>query len=89
MRTGGNLTDCCAHVSGSIRGLIEPFVQKAREQNVPLWLEATNEHARDVYTYFGFQVAGEARIGQGIVNAEGWAQENGEGIPLWGMIAEV
>ncbi|OCT54501.1 hypothetical protein CLCR_00919 [Cladophialophora carrionii] len=73
---------------GAIRGLIEPFVQKARDQNVPVWLEATNPHAKGVYAHFGFQVAEEVRIGQGVVNAEGWAQQGGEGVLLWGMLIE-
>ncbi|KIW72039.1 hypothetical protein PV04_00263 [Phialophora macrospora] len=73
---------------GAVRGVMEPFLQKAREQNVPVWLEATNRHARDVYAYFGFQVAEEVRIGQGVVNADGWAQQGGEGVLLWGMMIE-
>jgi hypothetical protein len=68
--------------------VIEPFLQKAREQNVPVWLEATNRHARDVYAHFGFQVADEVRIGKGVINADGWAEQGGEGVLLWGMMIE-
>ncbi|KIX03053.1 uncharacterized protein Z518_06603 [Rhinocladiella mackenziei CBS 650.93] len=72
---------------GAIRGLIEPFLQKACEENLPVWLEATNRHAKEVYSYFGFRVAEEVRIGKGVVNAEGWVQADGEGVLLWGMVA--
>ncbi|KAL2414150.1 hypothetical protein ABEF95_004986 [Exophiala dermatitidis] len=71
----------------AIRNLVEPFMQKARQENIPVWLEATNEHARDVYAYFGFRVAEEVRIGQGVVNAEGFAEPGGEGVRVWGMVA--
>lgn len=75
--------------SGAVRGVIEPFLHKAREENLPVWLEATNSHARDVYKYFGFKVVEEVRIGLGIVNEEGWAQEGGEGVLMWGMLIDV
>ncbi|OQU97070.1 hypothetical protein CLAIMM_03072 [Cladophialophora immunda] len=72
---------------GAIRNLVEPFLQKAREQNIPVWLEATNQHAREVYTHLGFKTVEEVRIGEGVVNAEGWAQPNGEGVLTYGMVA--
>jgi hypothetical protein len=68
---------------------VDPFLAKAREENVAVWLEATNTHARDVYAHLGFQLAEEFTIGKGVVNAEGWVQENGEGIVNYAMIANV
>ncbi|EXJ80278.1 hypothetical protein A1O1_08420 [Capronia coronata CBS 617.96] len=72
---------------GAIRNLVEPFLRKAKDQNLPVWLEATNEHARDVYIHLGFRVVEEVRIGVGVVNAEGWAEPGGEGVLNWGMVA--
>ncbi|KAK4943429.1 hypothetical protein LTR10_016920 [Elasticomyces elasticus] len=72
---------------GAVRGLIEPYLQKAREDNLPAWLEATNSHARDVYTHFGFKVVDDFRIGKGIVNGQGWIEHNGEGVLIYAMIA--
>lgn len=68
--------------------MIEPFLKKAQEDGVPAWVEASGTHARDVYMHFGFRVVGHIRIGEGVVNKEGFVQEGGEGIVLWGMIAE-
>jgi hypothetical protein len=71
------------------RTLILPFLEKARLENVPAWLEATNDHARDVYSHFGFRVVEEVRIGVGKVDSTGNLAEGGEGILIYGMIAEV
>ncbi|EFX04908.1 hypothetical protein CMQ_5170 [Grosmannia clavigera kw1407] len=73
--------------SGAIRTLIEPYVRKALEEGFPVYLEATSTHARDIYIYFGFRVLEEVRIGEGIINAEGWVEQGGEGVLLWAMAA--
>ncbi|KIW96690.1 uncharacterized protein Z519_02081 [Cladophialophora bantiana CBS 173.52] len=72
---------------GAIRNLVDPFLKKAPEQDIPVWLEATNQHAREVYSHLGFRTVEEVRIGEGIVNADGWAQPNGEGVLTYGMVA--
>ena len=36
-----------------------------------MWVEATNEHAHDVYAHFGFEVVEEVVIGQGNVDKRG------------------
>ncbi|KAH0836125.1 hypothetical protein AYO21_02765 [Fonsecaea monophora] len=72
---------------GAIRNLVDPFLKKAREQNLPVWLEATNQHARDVYTHLGFRTVELVRIGEGVVDAEGWARPDGEGVLTYGMVA--
>ncbi|KIW11612.1 hypothetical protein PV08_10914 [Exophiala spinifera] len=72
---------------GAIRALISPMLEKAREDNLPAWLEATNDHARDVYAHLGFKVVDQFRIGEGVVNSEGWIQENGEGVLIYAMTA--
>src|SRR5450756_1867832 len=41
---------------GAVRAIIEPFIERAREEGLPVWCVAGNERARDVYAYFGFQV---------------------------------
>ncbi|KAI1609316.1 hypothetical protein EDD37DRAFT_612873 [Exophiala viscosa] len=72
---------------GAVRGLIEAYLEKAREDNLPAWLEATNTHARDVYSHFGFKVVDDFRIGVGIVNGQGWVEPAGEGVLMYAMIA--
>ena len=41
---------------GAVRAIIEPFVERSKEEKVPIWCVAGNERARDVYAYFGFEV---------------------------------
>ena len=53
---------------GAVRAIIEPFVERSKEERVPIWCVAGNERARDVYAYFGFEVvkviySGEEKVG--------------------------
>ena len=73
---------------GAIRALFEPYLQKAQEAGLPVWLESTNEHARDVYTHFGFKVMQEVLIGQGTLDGNGNRVEGGKGIVIYGMLKE-
>ena len=76
------------YMLGAIRALFEPYLQKAREAGRPVWLESTNEHARDVYTHFGFKVMEEVTIGQGSVDENGSRVKGGKGIVIYGMLKE-
>lgn len=74
---------------GAVRAVIEPFVAKAREDGVPLWLVAGNERARNVYEYFGFRVvkvlrssATEQMKGEGRL-----CEKDREGVSTWCMVA--
>lgn len=75
---------------GAVRAVIEPFVAKAKEEKVPLWLVAGNERARDVYGYLGFRVVEviytfpQQRMSRG--NDDGVAKEATVGIPSWCMV---
>ncbi|KAH8901494.1 hypothetical protein GQ53DRAFT_740380 [Thozetella sp. PMI_491] len=50
-------------VSGAIRAVIDPYVEQARSGGFPIWLEATNDHAKDVYTHFGFRIVASTSVG--------------------------
>ena len=71
-----------------VRALIEPYLLKAKEAGLPAWVEALDEHARDVYAHFGFRTVVEACIGKGIADRNGNKVEGGEGVMVYGMIAE-
>ncbi|RDW93641.1 uncharacterized protein DSM5745_00963 [Aspergillus mulundensis] len=73
---------------GVVRALIQPFLQRAREDGVPAWLEAVDEHSRDVYGHFGFRTVEEFRVGAGEFNARGEMEDGGEGVALYAMIYE-
>lgn len=71
-----------------VRALLEPFLQQARAAGLPAWVEANGEHARDVYTHFGFRVVEEVVIGKGLVDQCGNRTARGEGIVIYAMILE-
>jgi hypothetical protein len=75
-------------VTGVIRSLIEPYLRKAKDAELPAWVEVLDEHARDVYAHFGFRTVVEACVGKGIADAKGNSVEGDEGIMAYGMIGE-
>ena len=75
-------------VSGVVRALVEPYLQLAQEEGIPVFLEASNAHARDVYTHFGFQTVEEVVVGVGHIDEEGSIVAGGRGVTLYAMMAE-
>ncbi|KAL1968079.1 hypothetical protein VTN77DRAFT_2209 [Rasamsonia byssochlamydoides] len=73
---------------GAVRALIDPYLQRARAQGLPVWLEAVTEHSRQVYKHLGFREVAQVRIAVSKANARGEFQEGGEGLLIYGMIAE-
>ena len=73
-------------VKGAISAVMLPFLAQAREQGVPVWLEATYPHAVGVYQHYGFRICEEVTIGVGRVGADGWPKEGGPGVKAWGML---
>lgn len=73
-------------VPGAITAVVKPWLRRAEEEGVPVWLEATYEHAVDVYTHWGFRLVEVVRIGQGARNADGWPEEGGAGVCGYAMI---
>ncbi|KAJ9252951.1 hypothetical protein DTO207G8_4471 [Paecilomyces variotii] len=74
--------------AGAVRALIDPYLKKAREQGAAVWLEAITEHGKQVYEHLSFRTVAEVRIGVGKTNSKGEFDENGEGILVYGMMAE-
>ena len=73
---------------GAVRAIIEPYVAQARREGMPVWLEAGNERARDVYTWVGgFRVIGKILSGVGKFESNGTRKVGGEGVATWLMIA--
>ncbi|OQV09018.1 hypothetical protein CLAIMM_13203 [Cladophialophora immunda] len=65
---------------GAVRAVIEPYVNRAKEERVPLWLVAGNPRARDVYAYFGFRVV------KVIWSYPRDRHEGDEGVSTWCMV---
>jgi len=73
-------------VPGAISAVVLPFLDRARNEGVPAWLEATTPHAAAVYQHFGFRVVDHITIGVGKINADGWPEEGGQGVTSYAMI---
>jgi hypothetical protein len=78
-------------VKGAVRAVIEPYLHRAKAEGLPVWIEAGNARARDVYAYLGFEVLEELRMGEGTHRADGSLADtrNGDdapGVPVWFMI---
>jgi hypothetical protein len=73
---------------GSVRAVMEPFLQRARQEGLPIWLEAGNERARDVYAWVGgFKVASVVWHGIGEFDGRGRRKEGGDGVATYLMVA--
>jgi hypothetical protein len=76
-------------VKGAVRAVIEPYLRRAREEGLPVWLEASSTRARDVYAHLGFEVLECVENGMGKYRADGYPAGEGEeapGVPTWFMI---
>lgn len=67
--------------------LIGQYLEKARADGIPVWLEAISEHGRQVYEHLSFRTVEEIRLGVGKVNPKGEPDENGQGMVVYGMLA--
>lgn len=74
--------------TGVVRALIDPYLHRARAAGIPVWLEAISEHGRQVYEHLSFRTVAEVRLGVGKVNGNGELDEKGEGLVVFGMMAE-
>ena len=73
-------------VPGSINAVMTPFLERARDENVPAWLEATTPQAVKIYEHFGFRVVEEIVVGKGRIDPMGWPKEDGDGVTAYAMI---
>lgn len=71
---------------GAVSAVMRPFLERAKEDGVPAWLESVDLHAVQVYEHYGFRVCEKMIIGQGIARPDGWPEEGGEGFAVWAMV---
>jgi hypothetical protein len=45
-------------VPGAVRAVLQPFIDQAAAEGMPIWLATTNERAKNIYLHFGWQVVG-------------------------------
>ena len=79
-------TDFPSRGRGLASKLVSRWQEQASKDGLPIWLEATTEHSRDVYVRLGFEVVREMRVGKGTHGASGGMEEGGEGVGIWAMI---
>jgi hypothetical protein len=70
------------------RALIQPYLIRAQADGIPVWLEASDIHARDVYTHLGFRTVETIVMGKGYINSQGLREKDGEGMTEYCMIYE-
>lgn len=73
---------------GVVRALFEPYIARARQDGLPIWLEAVSEHSRQVYEHIGFKTVATLRMGAGKASPDGELQDGGEGVPIYAMMLE-
>jgi hypothetical protein len=73
---------------GVVRALIEPYLLRAQEERLPVFVEASSVHARDVYAHLGFRTVEDVTVGEGHIDEEGNNVVGGKGVTLYGMVAE-
>jgi hypothetical protein len=73
---------------GAITALMKPWLEKAKAEGVPVWLEATHDRAVRLYERHGFEMVEAITFGVGSVNEDGWPEEGGKGVTGYCMIAE-
>lgn len=79
-------TDFQARGQGLAFKVVARYQQKATMDGLPLWLEATTKHSRDIYERLGFDEVQEMRLGQGTHAASGAIEKGGPGVSIWAMI---
>jgi len=70
----------------AVREAIELYLSKAKEEDVPIFLEASSQASKDEFEARGFEAVEQTAVGQGRVDEKGWPTEGGAGVKVWGMI---
>lgn len=73
-------------VQGAIAAVLQPWLKRAENEGVPVWLEATYPRAVELYERYGFRLVETCKVGVGARNAEGWPEEGGDGCLAYAMI---
>lgn len=60
--------------------------ERAKAENVPIWLEATSINSRNLYISLGFKEVEEIVLGRGKVAADASKQPDGSGVPVFAMV---
>ncbi|KAI2468387.1 hypothetical protein F4781DRAFT_268741 [Annulohypoxylon bovei var. microspora] len=70
---------------GFANALLLHMQDRARNDGRPIWLEATTEQSRELYSKHGFATVGEVVLGKGKVGPDGLPRKGGQGVTIWSM----
>lgn len=79
-------TDPDARGQGLASKVIQQRQQQAAKDGLPIWLEASSAHSKDVYARLGFEMVHEMKLGKGTHAASGVPEQGGPGASSWQMI---
>jgi ribosomal protein S18 acetylase RimI-like enzyme len=71
---------------GLSSALIRRLQERAQEEGLPVWLEATTEYSSKVYAKLGFERVETVVLGKGHADADGTALKGGSGVPIYCMV---
>lgn len=74
---------------GSVRNLIEPYLQRAKDEKTGASVTAIDKKAKEVYEYFGFKVVDSFKLGENIWDKNGLPDTNGEGLEVTYLVYDV
>lgn len=74
---------------GSVRRLIEPYLQKAKDEKTGASVVAIDQRAREIYEYFGFKVVDSFKLGENRLDRDGLPDPNGEGLEVTYLVYDV
>ena len=69
---------------GALTAVMQPWLDRAKAEGLPAWLEATYEKAVKVYEHFGFRVVEKITVGVGHRNEHGWPQTGNAAVGVSG-----
>jgi len=72
--------------SQAVKEALDEYLAKAKELDVPIFLEASSTESKDEFEARGFEAVEQTAVGEGKVDARGWPTEGGQGVKVWGMI---
>lgn len=67
---------------GSVRSLIEPYLQTAKDEKTGASVTAIDQRAREIYEYFGFKAVDSFKLGENRLDRNGLPDPNGEGLEV-------
>lgn len=81
-----NYQEGASRVSGAVSAVVMPFLERAKAEGLPAWLEATTIEGVRMYEFFGFRVVKTVTLGAGVYGEHGWFEEGGKGCSAFCMI---